>query len=99
MSVHGGQPSTGGTVRMTIASGVLGMGNSLMSDEDENKPPISRRAAIAGLAAALLTPTPALAQGLFCPRGGYHLWVLYAIDRKSGRTVMRCMKCGVFKIG
>ena len=59
----------------------------------------SRRAVLLGLSAVFLLTAPAFAQGLFCPRGGYHLWVLYAIDKRTGRTVQRCMKCGVFKIG
>ena len=69
-----------------------------MHEENADKSWTTRRAVLLGLSAALLA-TPASAQGLFCPRGGYHLWVLYAIDKRTGRYVQRCMKCGVFKIG
>ncbi len=27
-----------------------------------------------------------------------HLWVLYGNDPKTGRYVMKCMRCGLFKI-
>ena len=67
-----------------------------MKDDTTATP--SRRVVFLGLAAILTLPTPAQAQQQ-CPAGGYHLWVVWGTDNKTGRTIQRRMKCGVLKIG
>jgi hypothetical protein len=75
---------------------------------------MNRRALLLGTSAAALTAVagsgPADAQVWRFLRGGSkggggarptcppHAWVLYGTDPKTGRYVMRCMKCGLFKI-
>ena len=58
----------------------------------------TRRTIIVGLTAVLFLPAPAWSQSL-CPQGGFHIWVVWGTDKKTGRTIQRCMKCGTFKIG
>lgn len=52
---------------------------------------------VSAIALAAMLPGQALAQTRQqCPP---HMWVLWGQDYKTGRYVMKCMKCGLFKIG
>lgn len=66
--------------------------------KDDTTATTRRRAIFLALSAVFLLPAPASAQQE-CPKGGYHLWVVWGVDRRTRRVIQRCMKCGTFKIG
>lgn len=54
-----------------------------------------RRSFLAALLAFMAAPFGASAQSQ-CPP---HLWVWWGTDNRTGRTISKCMRCGIMKIG
>jgi hypothetical protein len=57
--------------------------------------PMRRRSFLAALLAFVAAPFGASAQSQ-CPP---HLWVWWGTDNRTGRTISKCMRCGIMKIG